>query len=108
MTNKRPIPSSDDQDDDGPTAYETGARAPLARTWPDPIDEFSQDAAENKKPAGKYGNTEPVDEDAAKVRHSEGVNPPSTFGGDLPEPGDSAEPGYVLKRHPDARSTGRK
>ncbi|WP_378945614.1 hypothetical protein [Mesorhizobium sp. ANAO-SY3R2] len=107
MTNKRPVPP-DDQDDDGPTAYETGARAPVARTWPDPIDAFSQDAAGNKKPADKYGNTGPVGEDEEKVRHSEGQNPPGTISEEPSEPGDSAEPGYLLKRHPDARPTRRK
>lgn len=101
MANKKPI-SPDDQDD-GPLAYETGARVPLARTWPDPVDEFSQDAAGNKKPADKYGNTEPVDEDEEKVRHSEGQNPPDTVHDELHQPGSSAEPGYVLKRHPDAQ-----
>lgn len=37
------------------TEYELGARHPVARTWPDPVDEFSQKAAENEKPRSGQG-----------------------------------------------------
>ncbi len=57
---------------------ETGARAPQVRRGPDPGDAFSQDAAKNRKPADRYGNTEPVDEAPEKVRHSDGQNPPKS------------------------------
>lgn len=38
-------------------AYETGARKYPARTGPDPRDEFSQKAAENRKPPSGVGIT---------------------------------------------------
>lgn len=40
------------------TAYETGARKYPARTGPDPSDEFSQKAAENRKPPSGVGITQ--------------------------------------------------
>ena len=39
------------------TAYETGARKYPARTGPDPSDEFSQKATENRKPPSGVGIT---------------------------------------------------
>ncbi|MIL10182.1 hypothetical protein BZU93_30455 [Salmonella enterica subsp. enterica] len=42
--------------------YEHGARQTVERTWPDPIDDFSQDAASNpppKRPAPKSGRKQP-------------------------------------------------
>jgi hypothetical protein len=43
------------------TAYEHGARKLEPRTGPDPNDDFSQDAAENKKPPKGMGLTETAD-----------------------------------------------
>jgi hypothetical protein len=40
------------------TAYEHGARKLEPRTGPDPSDDFSQEAAENKKPPLGMGLTE--------------------------------------------------
>lgn len=80
--------------------YETGNRKPVERDWPDPVDEFSQDAAENKKPSGAYGNTAPLDEDEEKVRHSDGQNPPGYFETIGKEPKGSEEPGYLTRRKP--------
>lgn len=40
------------------TAYEHGARKLEPRTGPDPNDDFSQEAAENKKPPDGMGLTE--------------------------------------------------
>lgn len=41
------------------TAYELGARKLEALEGPDPSDEFSQDAAKNRKPPQGIGLTEP-------------------------------------------------
>ncbi|MGO4831969.1 hypothetical protein AB4144_06665 [Rhizobiaceae sp. 2RAB30] len=57
------------------TEYETGGRKPSERTGPDPSDEFSQKAAENKKPPLGMGLTERVDETNDKTRHSESQEP---------------------------------
>lgn len=80
--------------------YETGGHVPVERSWPDPIDEFSQEAAENKKPAAGYGNTAPVSEDEEKVRHSEGQNPPLSEEEIDRDANGSDEPGYVVKKEP--------
>lgn len=42
------------------TAYELGARKLMAATGPDPRDDFSQEAAENRKPRLGLGLTEEV------------------------------------------------
>lgn len=54
---------------------ETGARIFPARADADTSDEFSQSAAENKKPRYGMGLTEPTDDVNEKTRHSDGVNP---------------------------------
>ncbi|MGO4837190.1 hypothetical protein AB4144_33575, partial [Rhizobiaceae sp. 2RAB30] len=54
------------------TEYETGSRKFSEITGPDPSDEFSQEAAENKKPPLGIGLTEPLDETNDKTRHPEG------------------------------------
>ena len=43
---------------DDKTEYELGARQPVARRWPDPSDEFSQEAAKNEKPKSGQGLSE--------------------------------------------------
>ncbi|MER8632556.1 hypothetical protein NKH55_22655 [Mesorhizobium opportunistum] len=58
------------------TRYETGARKYPAKTGADPSDEFSQDAAGNKQPAGGMGLTRGKDEVEDRTRQSEGQNPP--------------------------------
>lgn len=78
--------------------YETGARRPVERKGPDPSDAFSQQAAKNKRPADRYGNTEPVDETNEKARHSDGQNAPGTSTHILERPGGSEQPGYRMKR----------
>lgn len=45
-----------------PTQYETGARKLQPATGPDPRDDFSQKAAENRKPPLGIGLTESIDE----------------------------------------------
>ncbi|WP_214473718.1 hypothetical protein [Mesorhizobium sp. dw_380] len=58
------------------TRYETGARKYPAKTEADASDEFSQDAAGNKKPAGGMGLTRRQGEVEDRTRQSEGQNPP--------------------------------
>lgn len=81
-----------------PNKYETGARAPVERKGPDPSDDFSQDAATNKLPPDAYGNTEPVDDENEKTRHSDGQNPPRKRPPRVRQPGGSEQPGYKMKR----------
>src|SRR5262249_1057402 len=54
---------------------ETGARIFPAKTEADANDDFSQKAAENRRPPGKFGLSEPVGETNDKTRHSDGQNP---------------------------------
>jgi len=42
----------------GHTKYETGARRPVEKKRPDANEEFSQDAAGNKRPPSDAGNSE--------------------------------------------------
>lgn len=58
------------------TRYETGATKYPAKTDADASDEFSQDAAANKKPAGGMGLTRRKDEVDDRTRQSDGQNPP--------------------------------
>ena len=53
------------------TAYEHGARKLQARTGPDPGDEFSQDAAMNRKPPLGVGLTEKVDRHRSETDKSD-------------------------------------
>ncbi len=53
------------------TAYEHGARKLRAKTGPDPSDEFSQDAAENRKPSLGVGLTEKVDRHRSETDKSD-------------------------------------
>ncbi|TPM29984.1 hypothetical protein [Mesorhizobium sp. B2-3-4] len=55
---------------------ETGARKYPANNDPDPADEFSQDAAGNKEPAGGMGLTRKQGEVEDKTHQSDGQNPP--------------------------------
>ena len=55
---------------------ETGATKYPARTGPDPSDDFSQDAAANKKPASGMGLTRPVGDVDDKTHQSDGRNLP--------------------------------
>lgn len=58
-----------------PTEYETGARHRVEKTQPDDNENFSQDAATNKRPPSGMGNSESVDDANEKTRHSDGQNP---------------------------------
>ncbi|MBZ9777072.1 hypothetical protein [Mesorhizobium sp. CO1-1-8] len=58
------------------TRYETGATKYPAKTDADVSDEFSQDAAANKKPAGGMGLTRRKDEVEGRTHQSDGQNPP--------------------------------
>jgi hypothetical protein len=58
------------------TEYETGARHPVEKTRPDDNEKFSQDAAANKVPPSRIGNSEPTNDFNEKTRHSEGQNAP--------------------------------
>jgi hypothetical protein len=55
---------------------ETGARELQPKTGQDASDSVSQKAAENRKPPGGVGNTEPLDDRDEKTRHSDGTQPP--------------------------------
>lgn len=55
---------------------ETGARIFPAKADADASDDFSQDAATNKRPVDGIGLTESVDEVNKKTRQSDGQNPP--------------------------------
>ena len=57
-----------------PTEYEHGARKPAIKDRPDPNDDFSQEAAANKKPAGGMGLTRPVGEVEDRTHQSDGQN----------------------------------
>lgn len=57
---------------------ETGARKFPAKTDADASNDFSQDAATNKRPAGGMGLAEPVDDVNEKTGHSDGRNPPKS------------------------------
>lgn len=50
------------------SAYETGARKYPARSGPDPIDDFSQDAAGNKPPGSRGGLTRKNDSEEKRVK----------------------------------------
>ena len=54
---------------------ETGVRLYKFDTRKGPEAEFSQEAAENEKPKGGFGLTEPVDQTEAETRRLEGVDP---------------------------------
>ncbi|MER8464585.1 hypothetical protein [Mesorhizobium sp. M1396] len=58
------------------THYETGATKYPAKTDADASDEFSQDAAGNKKPAGGVGLTRRMGEVEGRTHQSDGQNPP--------------------------------
>jgi hypothetical protein len=58
---------------------ETGARKFLAKTEADASEEFSQEAAKNKKPAKGMGLAEPLNDVNEKTRHSDGRNPTSNL-----------------------------
>lgn len=56
---------------------ETGARKYPPKTGYDPSDDFSQDAAENKKPKDGVGLTRPVNDVDDRTHQSDGQNPPA-------------------------------
>ncbi|MEO9341052.1 hypothetical protein ABFT80_27050 [Mesorhizobium sp. SB112] len=61
----------------------TGARKP-EEVKEDKKNEFSLDAALNKKPAQGQGLSQPMDEANEKTRRSEGVNPNAGEAGNVP------------------------
>lgn len=52
------------------TEYETGARRPIEKTQPDENEKFSQNAAANKAPSSRPGNSEPMRDSSGKTRDS--------------------------------------
>lgn len=50
---------------------ESGTRKPTKRKNSDARNEFSQDAAKNRKPSGGMGNTRDPDDTNEKTRHSD-------------------------------------
>jgi hypothetical protein len=59
------------------TSYEHGARKPMAQDGPDPSDEFSQNAAENRKPPPGAGLSRKMEPDKRPERKpSEEGSPP--------------------------------
>lgn len=75
------------------TAYEHGARVLKPRTGPDPNDDFSQEAAENKPPRGGVGLTETTDERS------------ETDKSDLQDPGSRRPPSKPAHHEQPARDT---
>jgi len=71
---------------------ETGARILPAKADADTMDEFSQEAAGNRPPAG-FGNSEAVDDVDEKTRHSDGVDPAH------PAPQQVSGAGPAMARH---------
>lgn len=65
--------------------HETGARKFPARADADTSDEFSQSAAENRKPANGIGLTESLDDVNENTRHTDGVNSPRRTSSPAPE-----------------------
>jgi hypothetical protein len=84
------------------TRYETGATKYPAKTDADASDEFSQDAAANKKPAGGIGLTRRMGEVEDRTRQSDGQNPPQAGPGMAREKAPGATPAV------DGRSKGAK
>ncbi|MGB3643452.1 MAG: hypothetical protein WBA15_03150 [Mesorhizobium sp.] len=64
------------------TEYETGARHPVEKKQPDDNENFSQDAAANKRPPSGLGNSESKEDVNEKMRHSDGQNRLSSGGED--------------------------
>ncbi|RTM07170.1 MAG: hypothetical protein EKK31_12565 [Hyphomicrobiales bacterium] len=60
-----------------PTEYESGARKPATKARPDPNDDFSQEAAANKKPAGDMGLTRPAGEVEDRTHQSDRQRQPT-------------------------------
>jgi hypothetical protein len=86
------------------TRYETGATKYPAKTDADASDQFSQDAAGNKKPAGGIGLTRSRDEVEDKTHQSEGQNPPRrATPGAAPEKTSGAGPS-IAERSKDAKA----
>lgn len=81
-----------------PTKHRATGKNPAARQQASSAGEVSSKAAENKKPADKYGNTEPVNETNEKARHADGQNPPGKKPPAVATPGGSEQPGYRMKR----------
>jgi len=66
---------------DGENHRETGATKYAAKAGSDSSDQFSQDAAENRKPKDGMGLTRPKGEVEDKTHQSDGQNVPSRPGG---------------------------
>jgi hypothetical protein len=64
------------------TEYETGARHRVEKKEPDDNENFSQDAAANKRPPSGLGNSESKEDVNEKTRHSDGQNRVSSGGED--------------------------
>jgi hypothetical protein len=56
----------------GENHRETGGRVLRRKERPDQNEKFSQEAAENRRPPGGVGNTEPSSDHHEKTRHSDG------------------------------------
>ena len=54
---------------------ESGERSLRPKDRPDANDDVSQKAAENRKPRGGVGNTEPISDHNEKTRHYDGQRP---------------------------------
>ncbi|RUV57180.1 hypothetical protein EOA85_16655 [Mesorhizobium sp. M5C.F.Ca.IN.020.29.1.1] len=87
------------------TRYEYGATKYPAKKDADASDQFSQEAAGNKKPAGGMGLTRSKDEVEDKTHQSEGQNPPTSGAGpsiaerskDAKAPKGGRQPGAYVK-----------
>ncbi|ESY67002.1 hypothetical protein NKJ90_24865 [Mesorhizobium sp. M0051] len=87
------------------TRYETGATKYPAKTGADASDEFSQDAAGNKKPAGGMGLTRRMGEVEDRTRQSEGQNPPRRAAPSAAtQKASSASPAVAERRSKDAKA----
>ena len=78
---------------------ETGARAFPAKADADVSDQFSQEAAKNKRPAKGMGLTEGLEDVNDKTRHSDGRNPGPNPATPSPSPEQVSGAGPAMAEH---------
>lgn len=82
---------------------ETGARKYPAKQDADAADDFSQDAAENRKPKDGMGLSKPVNETNEKTRQSDGQQPARATPSAATQKGSGAGPA-IAERSKDAKA----
>jgi hypothetical protein len=83
-----------------PTAYESGARKPVAKTGPDPNDDFSQAAAGNRKPPLGIGLTEKTGAAQPRPPGKAPAKRPKTPPPPTPPPGHASPPPRDVREAP--------